>query len=106
MKLETSQEQIAPDAPLSRKPYTYTCRNIPWTDERIARLKELWNGEELSVNQIARQLGVTRGSVIGKAHRLGLPSHEHMNGNLRKKAPPLKPKLLRIKPSLPPVIEP
>ena len=48
---------------------------MAWTDERIAKLKELWE-KGLSASQIAAELaeGVTRNAVIGKAHRLGLKS--------------------------------
>jgi GcrA cell cycle regulator len=42
-----------------------------WTDERIEVLKKLWS-EEFSASQIAAVLKVTRNSVIGKVHRLGL----------------------------------
>lgn len=43
-----------------------------WTDERVELLKKLWQ-DGLSASQIAKQLGgVTRNSVIGKVHRLGL----------------------------------
>lgn len=43
-----------------------------WTDERVESLKKLWQ-DGLSASQIAKQLGgVTRNSVIGKVHRLGL----------------------------------
>lgn len=48
---------------------------MAWTDERIERLKALWD-EGLSASQIAKKLGegVTRNAVIGKAHRLSLKS--------------------------------
>lgn len=47
---------------------------MSWTDERISRLKELWE-KGLSASQIASDLGnVTRNAVIGKAHRMGLSS--------------------------------
>ena len=43
-----------------------------WSDERVATLKSLWL-DGLSASQIAGRLGgVTRNTVIGKAHRLGL----------------------------------
>ena len=43
-----------------------------WTDERVEQLKKLW-AEGLSASQIAERLGgITRNSVIGKVHRLGL----------------------------------
>lgn len=48
---------------------------MAWTDDRIKRLKELWE-KGLSASQIAKDLGegVTRNAVIGKAHRMGLSS--------------------------------
>lgn len=45
---------------------------MDWTDETIARLRELW-GQGLSTADIGRQLGITKNAVVGKAHRLGLP---------------------------------
>lgn len=43
-----------------------------WTDARVEALKSLF-AEGLSSSQIARELGgITRNSVIGKVHRLGL----------------------------------
>lgn len=45
---------------------------MSWTDERIAKLEELWR-KGVSASEIADILGdVTRNAVIGKAHRLGL----------------------------------
>ena len=45
---------------------------MSWTDDRVERLKKLWN-DGLSASQIAAELGgVTRNAVIGKVHRLGL----------------------------------
>lgn len=45
---------------------------MSWTEERVASLKKLWL-EGLTASQVARQLGgVTRSSVIGKVHRLGM----------------------------------
>ena len=48
---------------------------MAWTDERIAKLKQGWEGG-MTATQIAELLGegVTRNAVIGKAHRLGLES--------------------------------
>lgn len=48
---------------------------MAWTDERIEKLKALWDSGQ-SASQIAKELGegVTRNAVIGKAHRLGLKS--------------------------------
>ncbi|NWG52343.1 MAG: GcrA cell cycle regulator [Hydrogenophilaceae bacterium] len=45
-----------------------------WTDENVALLRKLW-GEGRSARDIAARIsGATRNSIIGKAHRLGLPS--------------------------------
>ncbi len=47
---------------------------MAWTDDRIAKLKKLWD-RGLSASKIASELGeVTRNAVIGKAHRLSLES--------------------------------
>lgn len=43
-----------------------------WTDERVELLKKLWS-DGLSASEIAAELGgISRNSVIGKVHRLGL----------------------------------
>jgi GcrA cell cycle regulator len=43
-----------------------------WTDDRVDLLKKLWS-DGLSASQIAGELGgISRNSVIGKVHRLGL----------------------------------
>lgn len=43
-----------------------------WTEDRIAKLKELWD-EGLTTKRIAEELGhITRNAVIGKATRMGL----------------------------------
>ncbi|MDT8870090.1 GcrA family cell cycle regulator [Komagataeibacter rhaeticus] len=44
---------------------------MEWTEETIARLRDLWQ-QGLSTAEIGRQLSVTKNAVVGKAHRLGL----------------------------------
>jgi GcrA cell cycle regulator len=45
---------------------------LPWTGDRVEKLKELWS-QGATANEIADRLGgCTRNAVIGKAHRLGL----------------------------------
>ena len=47
---------------------------MAWTDERIEKLKVMWEGGK-TASVIAEELGgVSRNAVIGKAHRLGLQS--------------------------------
>ena len=46
--------------------------NMSWTDEKVAKLKELW-GKGNTASQIAEIIGgMSRNAVIGKAHRLNL----------------------------------
>jgi len=45
---------------------------MSWTEEKVAKLKELW-GRGKTANQIAEIIGgISRNAVIGKAHRLNL----------------------------------
>jgi GcrA cell cycle regulator len=46
-----------------------------WTEQRVARLRELW-AQRRTCAEIAKALGgVSRNAVIGKARRLRLPEH-------------------------------
>ena len=45
---------------------------MSWTEEKVAKLKELW-GRGKTASQIAELIGgISRNAVIGKAHRLNL----------------------------------
>ena len=45
---------------------------MSWTEEKVAKLKELW-GKGNTASQIAVIIGgISRNAVIGKAHRLNL----------------------------------
>jgi GcrA cell cycle regulator len=46
-----------------------------WTEERVETLVKLW-GEGYSAAQIAGKFRMTRNSVIGKVHRMGLCGRE------------------------------
>ena len=60
-----------------------------WTEPRIEQLNRLW-GEGWSASIIARKIGgTTRNAVIGKVHRLGLPSRV---ARVRAKPNRLKPR--------------
>jgi GcrA cell cycle regulator len=64
-----------------------------WTDEKVERLKILW-ADGYSASQIARELGVTRNAVLGKAHRSGLS-----NGGVVRAKPAAPTRAARAKPS-------
>jgi len=44
---------------------------MAWTNEMIDSLKEMWK-KGLTTNEIAKELGVSKNSIIGKVHRLNL----------------------------------
>ena len=46
---------------------------MSWTQDRVDTLTKLW-AEGLSASEIGRRMEVSKNAVIGKAHRLGLPS--------------------------------
>lgn len=63
-----------------------------WSDDLVAKLKELW-ASELSASQIAAKLGnITRSAVIGKANRLKLERRSTNNQDFRNRAKKSKPK--------------
>lgn len=62
---------------------------MTWTPELIAQLKDLWEKGE-STAEIGRRLGISKNAVVGKAHRLALPSRPspiRRQSMVRKKAP-------------------
>jgi len=46
---------------------------MAWTTEMIEGLKKMWKGG-LTTNEIAKELGVSKNSIVGKVHRLNLTS--------------------------------
>ena len=71
---------------------------MSWTDERIAKLKEMWEGGA-TASQIAEDLGgVSRNAVIGKAHRLGLKARPSPVKEKEKPAPTPTPVAARPAP--------
>ena len=66
-----------------RGPGTY--ERGAWNDDKIALLRKLYH-DGLSCSQIAARIGgVTRNSVIGKVHRMGLALRGHKNNRVTKK---------------------
>lgn len=59
--------------------------NSVWTEQLVADLVRLWS-HGYSCAQIGALIGVSRNAVIGKAHRLQLPTHNrarNVNGQKR-----------------------
>ena len=46
---------------------------MEWNTETIERLRGLW-AEGYSTAEIGRRMGISKNAVVGKAHRLNLPS--------------------------------
>jgi GcrA cell cycle regulator len=46
---------------------------MEWNEETIGKLRGFW-AEGLSTAEIGRRMGVSKNAVVGKAHRLNLPS--------------------------------
>jgi GcrA cell cycle regulator len=62
--------------------------NSVWDKKNLERLKKLWD-EGLPITKIGLELGVSRNSIAGKAHRLGLPKR---NSPISKSGDPRKNK--------------
>lgn len=58
-----SVTSLKQDNPLSQK----------WTNEMIEQLKDLWD-QGCSAGEISKKLNISKNAIIGKAHRLKLPS--------------------------------
>ena len=59
-----------------------------WDKKNLEKLKKLWD-EGLPITKIGLELGVSRNSIAGKAHRLGLPKR---NSPISKSGEPRKNK--------------
>ncbi len=44
---------------------------MAWTDEMVEQLKELWS-QGVTTGEIGKRLGISKNSIVGKVHRLGL----------------------------------
>tara|TARA_B100001996_G_scaffold73622_1_gene54270 strand:- start:238 stop:735 length:498 start_codon:yes stop_codon:yes gene_type:complete len=66
---------------------------MSWTDEKVEKLKDLWNKGH-TASEIAGMLGdTTRNAVIGKAHRLNLEARapsKQTNSSNRQEAKPAR----------------
>ena len=65
---------------------------MAWTEDKIKKLKKLWQAGKATA-EIAKSLGMSKNSIIGKVHRLNLtmrPSPIKKEVKPVKKAPPKK----------------
>ena len=70
-----------------------------WTDQMVEDLRKMWK-EGLTTGEIGKRLGVSKNSIVGKVHRLGLsgrPSpikkkNDAAAAPAEKKSPAPKPK--------------
>ncbi len=65
--------------------------DMGWTTNSVERLKKLWADGD-TARQIAIELGITRNSVIGKVHRLGLPGRPKQRRSIRIARPAIRGK--------------
>ncbi|MEJ0054145.1 MAG: GcrA family cell cycle regulator [bacterium] len=73
---------------------------MAWTHARKMQLKSLWT-EGLPASKIAKELGITRNAVIGKAHYLDLPRRDDPSLPRTKKPPRATVKIDRSKSTYP-----
>lgn len=78
---------------------------MTWTDERVAELMRLWEAGR-SASEIGRLLGVSKNSVVGKAHRMKLkarpsPIKRGTSPQVRRPAVASMPKPVAQAPSAP-----
>jgi len=83
---------------------------IKWTPEVVLSLRQLWD-EGHSTAEIGRRLGLSKNAIVGKAHRLDLPSRPspiRREGGSATRAPrrPPMPRLTDIVPLTTAVVVP
>ena len=66
---------------------------MAWTDRMVEELKSLWQ-TGLTTSEIAKKLGVSKNSIVGKVHRLSLSGRP---SPIRKKEETKKTKPIKIK---------
>lgn len=75
-------------------------KNFWASEENVEQLKAYWSAG-LSCSQISRAFGgeISRNAIIGKAHRLGLPTRTTSHRTQRREIPrtPAKPRLVVVK---------
>jgi len=71
---------------------------MAWTEDKIKKLKKLWQAGKATA-EIAKNLGMSKNSIIGKVHRLDLaarPNPVKIESKTVKKAPSKKVGVVRL----------
>ena len=71
---------------------------MAWTEDKIKKLKKLWQAGKATA-EIAKALGMSKNSIIGKVHRLDLaarPSPIKTEQKPQRKASPKKTGVIRL----------
>ena len=71
---------------------------MAWTEDKIKKLKKLWQSGKATA-EIAKVLGMSKNSIIGKVHRLALaarPSPIKAEPKIQKKVAPKKVGVVRL----------
>lgn len=69
---------------------------MAWTDEMVEDLKKMWK-EGLTTGEIGKRLNVSKNSIVGKVHRLGLSGRP--SPIKKKDDEPVAPKAPKAKPA-------
>ena len=71
---------------------------MAWTDGMIEELKKLWK-QGITTGEIGRRLGISKNSIVGKVHRLGLEGRPSpiKKGGEDDNAAPSKNKVSKVK---------
>jgi len=80
---------------------------MTWTDDRVAELQRLWDTGK-SASEIGKILGVSKNSVVGKAHRLKLTARPSpiRRGSIAKPKRKMIPVAVKIPVEVAPLREP
>ena len=60
-----------------------------WNDTKLKELEDFWK-QGHPISKIGEMLGVSRNSIAGKAHRMGLPKRNSPISSVKKEISPVK----------------
>ena len=74
---------------------------MAWTDQMVEDLRQMWI-EGLTANEIAKKLGVSKNSIVGKVHRLCLTARP---SPIKRKEDEISPETIPVAENMPIVEE-